>query len=253
WIGHVLDLGVTECVSSVEFYAQVGDDPRLDYVEKIVEQALQEPVAVDADKVKKGSLVLAEFEGEYCRAKVVRRSRNADSGEWDYHVQYVDYGNLSTRCLAELQALPEKLSLSKVPPLARRCLLAGLSCPSAATGEDARFALCDLVLDQRLQCTVQFVAKDGTLHLTCRTAEDTDVSENIVAGGYACVSDKTRSEFRQAPWFATLQEAERCAEADSVGYWYTGDWRMDAVTPPESLDTEETPQRRSRGPHGKRR
>ncbi|KAI5283928.1 hypothetical protein KEM54_001721, partial [Ascosphaera aggregata] len=179
---------------------------------------------------KAGDFVSARFteDNEWYRAKVRRNDREAQTSD----VVYIDFGNQETIPWSRLRPLAPQYSAQKLKPQAWDAVLSLVQFP--ATKEyltEATSYLGDAVFGSELVANVDYVAPEGTLHVTLldpRQSQNLDESINaaVVAEGLGMVPRKLRAWERSssaATALAHLQGLEEEAKQARRGMWEYGD------------------------------
>ena len=81
---------------------------------------------VDSASIRKNSLVMGPYDGEYYRAKILARQTTSSDKKMDFKVKlyFIDYGNAAEVLASELKKMPPELF--HFPPLAMQCTLTGV-------------------------------------------------------------------------------------------------------------------------------
>jgi len=166
-----INIQITEIVDAATFWANVAGSPQLLQVEDKM-KAFSE--AADADEnpkaytPEKHTVCGGRFnDGNWYR---VRLESKTQDGQWRAH--FIDFGNDDV--LNESDIRPLDKELSKLPPQAKFCVLAGVRAPAAANEyyDIAKDALYDMAYGRKLLAKIQMREDQGRkLHLTLHDAE----------------------------------------------------------------------------------
>ena len=200
---------------------QLMSDFRSFHLNKSNAQALSGPPKV-------GEIVASQFtlDDQWYRARVRRVDRDAKKAD----VSYVDYGNSETVPFSRLRPLTQSQFLtSKLKPQASDAVLSFVELPE----NDFLQGSIDYILDrtdgQELVANVDFVAQDGTLHVTVfdpkiSTKAEESINAELVSKGWARVSPKLRTWEKQATdLLASLEKLQEEAIRAHSGMFTFGD------------------------------
>lgn len=178
---------------------------------------------------KVGTVVAAQFsaDNEWYRAKVRRVDREGKKVD----VTYMDYGNAETLPLAKLRVLSQsQFSTEKLKPQASDAVLSFVQLP---TKEEYLRETIGYLLEQtdsrQLVANVDFVASDGTLHLTLfdpkiSTKAEESVNAEVIREGLGMVPTKLKSwERAAAEELSSLSSLQTEAKEAHRGMWEYGD------------------------------
>ncbi|EZG87276.1 nuclease domain protein, partial [Gregarina niphandrodes] len=153
-LGNWGDVSISHCESSSEVYVQKHS--RTNDLLDIQRTIAREAVATYSTQSKtelpaKNSIILAKFEGEWYRARVL----NVKSGLGSIEVFFLDYGNTAEiTSLDDIAVLPTAVNVIAYPPLASRVGLAYIKNPSIDPGSLDN--ACDVIMEfgeeQTCQC-----------------------------------------------------------------------------------------------------
>jgi len=192
-----------------DFYVQEYPDPALERIQSAVDQAVSSPSKVPLE-VRRGMLVLAEFEKGWYRASVL------SSGATECEVVYVDFGNSGTVKKADLKACPASLTLVAEPGRAVHCGLAGVKQPPKEFENDA--GNCFFSYSRAsYKCQIEGVF-NGVAQAILTTNSGTTVQEMVVKEGVARVDPRTRTAVKGA-----LEKVQNDARRSRLCMWRHGD------------------------------
>lgn len=176
---------------------------------------------------KKNEYVSAKYgdSGKYYRAKVQNFDRNTNK----FYVKHIDFGNVDKVTLKDLRALPQKYSVSAIPPFAHTCKLKGVKLPPTVPTDylsDALGLLEELAFDKQLVLSgfpsTSGVEYDAVLYDSEKSLSDAlyTLNKELVAQGFGIVDQRDSSE-----GMADLLKAEEEARRSRLGCWEFGDIR----------------------------
>jgi staphylococcal nuclease domain-containing protein 1 len=178
---------------------------------------------------KVGTIVAAQFSAdkEWYRAKVRRVDREGKKVD----VTYLDYGNGETLPLSKLRALSQaQFSTEKLKPQASDAVLSFVQLP---TKDEYLKETIGYLLEQtdsrQLVGNVDFVASDGTLHLTLfdpkiSTKAEESVNAEVIREGLGMVPTKLKAwERAAAEELSSLTALQTEAKDAHRGMWEYGD------------------------------
>ncbi|KAI5310907.1 hypothetical protein KEM55_002374 [Ascosphaera atra] len=179
---------------------------------------------------KTGDFVSARFteDNEWYRAKIRRNDREKQTSD----VLYVDFGNMETIPWSRLRPLAPQYSTQKLKPQASEAVLSLVQFPASEEYlRDAANFISDLVFDRQLVANVDYVAPEGTMHVTLFDPKNSQnleqsINADIVAEGFAMVPRKLKAWERSssaAAALAHLKKMEEEAKQDRRGMWEYGD------------------------------
>lgn len=179
---------------------------------------------------KAGDFVAARFteDNEWYRAKVRRNDRDNQTSD----VLYIDFGNQETIPWSRLRPLAPQFSAQKLKPQASDAVLSLVQFPNAMEYlNDATSFLGDIVFGRELVANVDYIAPEGTLHLTLLDPKQSQnleesINAEVVAEGLGMVPRKLKAWERSssvASTLAHLKGLEEEAKRSRRGMWEYGD------------------------------
>lgn len=178
---------------------------------------------------KAGELVAAKFteDDEWYRAKIRRNDREAKKAE----VVYIDYGNSESIPWSRMRPLSQpQFSVQTVKPQASEAVLSLLQFPQSSEYlNDAVAFLGEQTFGRQLVANVDYVAPEGTLHVTlldpsASQSLEHSVNADVVREGLAMVPKKLKAWERSAgDTLANLRNLEEEAKQARRGMWEYGD------------------------------
>ncbi|EAW17868.1 putative transcription factor (Snd1/p100) [Aspergillus fischeri NRRL 181] len=182
---------------------------------------------------KAGDYVAAKFteDGDWYRARVRRNDREKQQAE----VVYIDYGNSEILPWSRLRPLSQpQFSVQKLRAQASDAVLSFVQFPvSADYLQDAVSYLEELTYGRTLVANVDYVASDGTMHVTLLDPSvskslDQSINAEIVREGLAMVPRKLKAWERAASeTLSNLRSVEDEAKQERRGMWEYGDLTED--------------------------
>ncbi|KAF4280646.1 hypothetical protein KXX16_001899 [Aspergillus fumigatus] len=182
---------------------------------------------------KAGDYVAAKFteDGDWYRARVRRNDREKQQAE----VVYIDYGNSEILPWSRLRPLSQpQFSVQKLRAQASDAVLSFVQFPvSADYLQDAVSYLEELTYGRTLVANVDYVASDGTMHVTLLDPSvskslDQSINAEIVREGLAMVPRKLKAWERAASeTLSNLRSIEDEAKQERRGMWEYGDLTED--------------------------
>ncbi|KAK5405742.1 hypothetical protein LTR06_008809 [Exophiala xenobiotica] len=182
---------------------------------------------------KVGDVVAAKFtaDNEWYRARVRRVDRDGKKVD----VTYLDYGNSETVPWSRLRPLTQaQFSTQKLKPQATDAVLSFLQLPAA---QQYLRDTVDFIMEQtesrELVANVDYVAPDGTLHLTLLDPKisskiDESINAEVIREGLGMVPTKLKAWERQAADTLTkLKVLQDEAKEKRRGMWEYGDLTED--------------------------
>ena len=155
--------------------------------------------------LKKNSVVLGKYEGEFYRCKVLKQA-----GKGFYSVYFLDYGNTSKLAEGDLRVCPSEIS--GFPNFLYKCRLAHVKYPRPELefGEDSIDGFEDLVIDKEV--TVKFLRREGGVHvvevyLNKKLELKDQVNYLLVKTGYVVLDERDR-----------VAQLEEWRSANEAGY-----------------------------------
>jgi len=145
--GKTVEVVVSYASSATEFYVNDAGSKLLKEVGQKLEEMAKNPKIPQPKEIKKGKKVkfAALYDGYYARCRVSNpdnRARRDDVGGGrggqrggqggggnkvgSWFVDFIDYGNRASVSRNALAELPPELRVDRIPPLAMKCVLAGL-------------------------------------------------------------------------------------------------------------------------------
>ena len=195
-----------------------------------VNKANEKPLA---GPPKAGELMAARFseDGEWYRAKVRHNDRENKEAE----VLYIDYGNSEKVAWSKLRPLSQaEFSTQKLKAQAVDAVLSFLQFPTQADYlADAVNFIGQTTGDKQLVATVDFIAPEGTLHVTLFDPKvsgslQESVNADVVNEGLAMVPKKLKAwERASTEVIAALRTKEEEAKKERRGMWEYGDLTED--------------------------
>jgi len=158
----------TEIVDASNFYVHLSNDPNIEKVESGMQSFADNDEALEREwtyggKQSHNQLVAGLFTGDdkWHRIQVLGRS-----GDDEYRVFFVDFGNTDILSKEHIRPLPAELQ--KIPFLAKKAALAGIQAPkSAEYSEDAATLFTQLTWqNSQLKGRVELIDRYGTHHIT---------------------------------------------------------------------------------------
>jgi len=192
-----------------DFYVQEYPDPALERIQGAIDKAASAPSKVPLE-VKRGMLVLAQFEKEWYRASVL----STTATECD--VVYIDFGNSASVKKADLKQCPASLTLVSEPARAVHCSLAGLKQPPKEFENDAGNCFFSYSRGS-YKCQIEGVYQ-GVAQAILTTNSGTTVNEMVVKEGVARVDPRTRTACK-----AALEKVQNDARRSRLCMWRHGD------------------------------
>lgn len=127
--GQVVEVVVSHISSATEFYVNDANSKQMGVVNQKLAELSKNPTVPAAKAIKSKKVKFAaKYDGFYARCKVTnqdkRGAENGDTGYW--FVDFIDYGNRARVSRENLAELPDDLRIDRIPPLAMKCVLAGL-------------------------------------------------------------------------------------------------------------------------------
>ncbi|KAI9375758.1 hypothetical protein BJX61DRAFT_78233 [Aspergillus egyptiacus] len=182
---------------------------------------------------KAGDFVAAKFseDGEWYRAKVRRNDREKQQAE----VVYIDFGNSEVLPWSRLRPLNQpQFSVQKLRPQAVDAVFSFLQFPTSPDYlQDAVSFLEEQLYNRELVANVDYVAPEGTLHVTLLDPSesknlDQSINSEIAREGLAMVPRKLKAWERAAgETLSNLRELEDEAKHERRGMWEYGDLTED--------------------------
>ncbi|KAL4784176.1 hypothetical protein BJX76DRAFT_327918 [Aspergillus varians] len=182
---------------------------------------------------KAGDFVAAKFteDGEWYRARVRRNDREKQQAE----VVYIDFGNSEILPWSRLRPLSQpQFSAQKLRPQAVEAVLSFLQFPASPDYlQDAVTFLEEQTYSRELVANVDYVAPDGTLHVTLLDPSesknlDQSINSEITREGLAMIPRKLKAWERAAgETLSTLRTLEDEAKQERRGMWEYGDLTED--------------------------
>jgi staphylococcal nuclease domain-containing protein 1 len=182
---------------------------------------------------KVGDIVAGKFtiDNEWYRAKVRRVDREGKKVD----LTYLDYGNSETVPFSRLRPLSQpQFSTQKLKPQATDAVLSFLQLP---TSQQYLHDTVDFIAEQtdgrQLVANVDYVAPEGTLHLTLldpkvSTKIEESINAEVVREGLAMIPTKLKGWERQsADTLSRLGELQEEAKKGRRGMWEYGDLTED--------------------------
>ncbi|ETI23329.1 hypothetical protein G647_05129 [Cladophialophora carrionii CBS 160.54] len=182
---------------------------------------------------KVGDIVAAKFtaDDQWYRARVRRVDRDGKKAD----LTYLDYGNSETVPWTRLRSLTQpQFSTQKLKPQATDAVL---SCLQLPTSEQYLRDTVDFLMEQtdgrELVASVDFVAPEGTLHLTLLDPKvsskiEESINAEVLREGLAMVPTKLKPWERQAgDTLAKFKELQEEAKKERRGMWEYGDLTED--------------------------
>ena len=178
---------------------------------------------------KVGDVVAAKFsvDNEWYRGKVRRVDREGKKVD----ITYLDYGNSETVPFSKLRPLSQpQFSTQKLRPQASDASLSFVQLPTNEEYlRDTIGYLMDQTDNRELVANVDYIAQDGTLHLTLfdpkiSTKPEESVNAEVIREGLGMVPTKLKSWERGASALLTsLTTLQTQAKEDRRGMWEYGD------------------------------
>lgn len=182
---------------------------------------------------KAGDFVAAKFteDGEWYRAKVRRNDREKQQAE----VVYIDFGNSEVLPWSRLRPLSQpQFSTQTLRPQAVDAVLSFLQFPvSPDYLQDAVAFLEEQTYNRELVANVDYVAPEGTLHVTLLDPSDSknldqSINSEIAREGLAMIPRKLKAWERAASeTLSNLRALEDEAKQERRGMWEYGDLTED--------------------------
>lgn len=182
---------------------------------------------------KAGEFVAAKFteDGEWYRAKVRRNDREKQQAE----VVYIDFGNSEVLPWSRLRPLSQpQFSTQTLRPQAVDAVLSFLQFPvSPDYLQDAVAFLEEQTYNRELVANVDYVAPEGTLHVTLLDPSDSknldqSINSEISREGLAMIPRKLKAWERAAgETLSNLRALEDEAKQERRGMWEYGDLTED--------------------------
>ncbi|KAI9684804.1 MAG: hypothetical protein M1829_000179 [Trizodia sp. TS-e1964] len=182
---------------------------------------------------KAGDFVAAKFslDGNWYRARILHNDREAKKAE----VLYIDYGNVEKLPWAELRPLTQsQFTTQTLKAQATDAVLSFLQLPAQPDYlADATDYLERVTSGKQLVAKVDFVAPDGTLHVTLfdpkvSGSAGESFNADMVAEGLAMVARKLSAWERSATTLLSgLKAKEEAAKSGRKGIWEYGDLTED--------------------------
>ncbi|RMZ80515.1 hypothetical protein DV737_g2904, partial [Chaetothyriales sp. CBS 132003] len=181
---------------------------------------------------KVGDIVASQFtaDNEWYRAKVRRVDREGKKAD----VTYLDYGNSETVAFSRLRPLSQpQFSVQKLKPQANDAVLSFVEFPQNDFLQGAIDWLSEETDGRQLVANVDFVANDGTLHVTVFVLDsqqqsqpkpDESINAEMVHQGWVRVSPKLKGwEKAETALVASLRKAQQEAIDAHRGMFQFGD------------------------------
>lgn len=176
---------------------------------------------------KKNEYVSAKYgdSGKYYRAKVQNFDRNTNK----FYVKHIDFGNVDKVTLKDLRSLPQKFSITSIPPFAHSCKLKGIKLPPTVPTDylsDALGLLEELAFDKKLVLggypSSSGVEYDAVLYDSEKSLFDSlyTLNRELVVKGFGIVDPKASGEE-----ITELLKLEEDARRNRLGCWEFGDIR----------------------------
>jgi len=130
--GQVVEVVVSHISSATEFYVNDANSKQMGVVNQKLAELSKNPKVPLAKAIKGGKKVkfAAKYDGFYARCRVTnpdrRGSENGDGNSGYWFVDFIDYGNRASVSRENLAELPDDLRIDRIPPLAMKCVLAGM-------------------------------------------------------------------------------------------------------------------------------
>jgi len=131
--GRSVEVVVSHIASATDFFVNDANSKQMSILNKGLQEMSKNPDLPQAKEVKSGRKVkfAALYDGYYARCRVSNRvNRNDDGGgkkgDHQWFVDFIDFGNRARVSLSALAKLPDELRIDRIPPLAKRCRLAGI-------------------------------------------------------------------------------------------------------------------------------
>jgi len=139
--GATVEVVVSHISSATEFYVNDANSKQMGIVNQKLEELSKNPKIPQPKEIKKGKKVkfAAKYDGYYARCRVSNpdnRARMNDQGGGggkkgggkmgNWFVDFIDFGNRASVARDQLAELPPELRVDRIPPLAMKCVLAGL-------------------------------------------------------------------------------------------------------------------------------
>jgi staphylococcal nuclease domain-containing protein 1 len=182
---------------------------------------------------KVGDVVAAKFtvDDQWYRARVRRVDRDGKKAD----LTYLDYGNSETVPWTRLRSLTQpQFSTQKLKPQATDAVLSYLQLPTSAQYlRDTVDFLMEQTDGRELVASVDFVAPEGTLHLTLLDPKvpskiEDSINAEVLKEGLAMVPTKLKPWERQAvDTLAKFKELQEEAKKERRGMWEYGDLTED--------------------------
>ena len=179
---------------------------------------------------KVGDVIASQFtiDNEWYRAKVRRVDRDGKKAD----VTYLDYGNSETVPFSRMRPLTQpQFTTQKLKPQAIDAVLSFIELPQNDFVTGAIDFLSEETDSRELVANVDFVASDGTLHITVHNPQvnptgktDESINAQMVQQGWARVSPKLKAwEKKEAEIVASLKKLQEEAINIHRGMWQFGD------------------------------
>ena len=215
-----MEVEVSEIVEAGHFFTHQRGQKGLEFVAEQLAALELESKTPPSDVPLKGSLVCAQWGGDWYRAKVLGRTK-ADDGTPLVRVQFIDYGNADVVVLDQLR--PIDAALERIEPLATENRLACVKCPGLDHdfGNDAGAFFRELVWGKPLVTKVEY--REGKTQFVTLFEENASASANqaMLREGLARVNAKHKD--KKGKLIAQLQEDEAVGKKERLNMWQWGD------------------------------
>lgn len=220
----IMEVEVVDVSDPISLFVRTVDDPNIAIVEKLMEEfnAEGEKTAFEQPP-SKGQIIAAKYHMDdlWYRVRYDGIEKSADGPM--HKVFFIDYGNPEVIPKERLAVLPD--SISKIPGLARGCVLAGIKAPSKSSEHfhEAAVAFNNLAFNEVLVGKVELIA-GGKIHLTLREKGDESglsINQIMVQEGWCRVLE--RPDRKLVSLCAELTKDEDMAKEARVNIWEYGD------------------------------
>jgi endonuclease YncB( thermonuclease family) len=188
------------------FYFTLCDDPQMAQIE----QGCTGANAQSVKDVRRGHLVLAEYDKKFYRAQVTQVTSR------DVQLFFIDSGATSKESIAKLRNCPPAIGTDKIKGRAFSAQLAGIKLsPEHANGAGAYLAG---YFGTTLKCDVEGTFSGKANAVLSKATGTTSVNEEIVSEGLARLDPRYRGKLQKQ-----LDKEQQKARRNRINMWQYGD------------------------------